>query len=138
MTIADVPAEIKRISALLRAKIGHPSAYFPLVLVLVALASFGLGRLSYLEERRVPVRITGGEAFPGSEVGGQRAAVRSAAPVAAENSSDGGVVASKNGTRYYYPRCSGVSRINKENLISFRDAAEAEAAGLTLASGCTK
>jgi hypothetical protein len=46
------------------------------------------------------------------------------------------IVASKNGKRYYYSNCSGVKRIKPENLIYFDTKAQAEAKGLTLASGC--
>ena len=48
------------------------------------------------------------------------------------------VLASQNGSRYYFPHCSGVTRINPENIIGFVSAAEAEAAGLTLAANCTE
>lgn len=46
------------------------------------------------------------------------------------------IVASKNGKRYYYSNCSGINRIKQENRIYFNNREEAEAKGLTLASGC--
>lgn len=46
------------------------------------------------------------------------------------------IVASKNGKRYYYANCGGVNRIKQENRIYFNTKEEAEAKGLTLASGC--
>lgn len=45
-------------------------------------------------------------------------------------------VASKNGTRYYLPTCSGVKRIKEENKIWFATADEARARGLTPAINC--
>jgi hypothetical protein len=48
----------------------------------------------------------------------------------------GGYVASKSGTRYYLPWCSGVSRIKEENKIWFATKEEAEARGLTPAKNC--
>ena len=48
-----------------------------------------------------------------------------------------GVVASKNGKRYYYPRCSGISRISPANIVHYGSVAEAEKFGLTLAANCT-
>lgn len=54
-------------------------------------------------------------------------------PLSAEASR---VAASKNGTRYYYPWCGGISRIKEANKIWFSSAGAAEAAGYTLASGC--
>ena len=48
----------------------------------------------------------------------------------------GKIVASKNGKRYYYPNCGGINRIKPENRIYFDTKEQAEAKGLTLASGC--
>jgi hypothetical protein len=48
----------------------------------------------------------------------------------------GKIVASKNGKRYYYPNCGGINRIKSENRIYFDTKEQAEAKGLTLASGC--
>lgn len=46
------------------------------------------------------------------------------------------IVASKNGTRYYYVWCSGVSRIADKNKVFFSSESEARQKGYTLASGC--
>lgn len=46
-------------------------------------------------------------------------------------------VASKTGSRYYPIDCKSSSRIKPENKIYFNTAADAEHAGLTLASGCS-
>jgi hypothetical protein len=48
----------------------------------------------------------------------------------------GKIIASKNGKRYYYQSCNGVNRIKPENRIYFDTKEQAEAKGLTLASGC--
>jgi hypothetical protein len=48
----------------------------------------------------------------------------------------GKIIASKNGKRYYYESCSGVNRIKPENRIYFDTKEQAEAKGLTIASGC--
>ncbi len=48
----------------------------------------------------------------------------------------GQIVASKNGTRYYTPGCSGINRIKPENIISFETPEEAQAQGLTIAKAC--
>jgi uncharacterized protein YpmB len=48
----------------------------------------------------------------------------------------GKIIASKNGKRYYYESCTGVNRIKPENRIYFDTKEQAEAKGLTLASGC--
>ncbi len=49
---------------------------------------------------------------------------------------EGSVVASANGTRYYFPWCSGVSRIREENKIWFQTEQDAQNAGYTKATSC--
>ena len=46
------------------------------------------------------------------------------------------VLASKQGKKYYYPWCGGVSKIKDKNLVSFKTYKEAEGSGLTLARNC--
>lgn len=48
------------------------------------------------------------------------------------------IVASKNGTKYYYPNCSGVNRIKEENRVFFDNFDAAEEAGYELAKNCEK
>ena len=48
------------------------------------------------------------------------------------------LVASRNGTRFYYQHCSGVNRISAENRIYFPDEFRARAAGYTPAVGCNE
>lgn len=54
-----------------------------------------------------------------------------------ENSADSGkYVASKSGTKYYLPTCSGVKRIKEENKVFFNSEDEAKAEGLEPAKNC--
>jgi hypothetical protein len=46
------------------------------------------------------------------------------------------VIASKNGTKYYYSHCSGINRIKPENRIYFEDEKEAQSFGLERAANC--
>ena len=48
----------------------------------------------------------------------------------------GEVVASKTGTKYFLPWCSGAKNINTENLMTFASANDAKAAGYTPAANC--
>ncbi len=48
----------------------------------------------------------------------------------------GEYMASKNGTKYYLPTCSGAKRIKPENVVWFATKADAEAAGLGPAANC--
>jgi hypothetical protein len=46
------------------------------------------------------------------------------------------IAASKNGTKYYYEGCSGLNRINSENLVYFDSEPSAEEKGYELAKNC--
>lgn len=99
------------------------------VIILVALISFGLGRLSKIRERKTPITIE--NLLPNQNMGSTSAesAVQSTAPA-------GQVVASKNGTKYHYPWCAGAQSIKEENKIYFSSIEEARKAGYTPASNC--
>ncbi len=109
-----------------------------LVLILVALSAFGLGRLSALTSPQTPVELVG---MPESPL--------TASPAAAnlnttknltidnnKNVSSGEVVASKEGSKYHYPWCPGAKQIKEGNKISFPTSAAARAAGYTPAGNC--
>lgn len=61
----------------------------------------------------------------------QAAAVAAAVPQSQE------VVASKTGTVYYLPTCSGAGRIKPENKVTYPTRAAAEAKGLKPAKNCS-
>jgi hypothetical protein len=117
--------------------------FIVLLMILVGTASFGLGKLSALEKQKVPISvlktkeamyasvasspaINAGAIDQTQEVGNQAEA----------NIHKGSIVASKSGTKYYYPSCSGVSRIKEENKVWFNSIEEARSAGLTPAANC--
>lgn len=52
-------------------------------------------------------------------------------------STEGQVVASKTGTKYYLPTCSGVDRISDANKVWFISRSAAEKAGYAPATNCT-
>jgi len=101
-----------------------------IVIVTVALISFGLGRLSKIKENKVPITI---ENLGASVETGFR--VTPAAGIRFQTAGDA-VVASKNGTKYHYPWCSGAQRIEEENKIWFASIEEARQAGYQPASNC--
>ena len=92
-----------------------------IVLLCVAgIGSFGLGRLSALEDVRPPISISvapSGARPEGMALGGQ-------------------FVASISGRTYYFPWCSGAQTLKSSNEIWFRSEAEAQAAGYTPAKNC--
>ncbi len=94
---------------------------FSLIIILVAFAAFGLGRLSALESAREPVRIT---QAPQSDVPGESWNI------------GGRVVASRSGSKYHAPWCGGAERISEKNKIWFKDEEAAKKVGYTPAGNC--
>jgi len=91
-------------------------------IILVALISFGLGRLSKIGESRVPITIEN--------------ISESTSTPSAKNLTDKIFVASKNGTKYHYVWCASAQSIKEENKIYFSTKEEAEKAGYTPAANC--
>jgi hypothetical protein len=113
----------------------------PIVVVLVGVTAFGLGRLSAPGQGSVAEvpRLQAAavvEASPVAEVKVQPAAATSAKPTAGVGESAGHYVASQSGSKYYLPSCSGAARIKEENRIYFASVAEARTAGYTPAANC--
>ncbi len=115
------------------------------IIVLVGLSGFGLGRLSVEESTNPGLRITETEKLTETPAVSQAAT----AVIASEPSKTGGppapdraggqageVVASKNGSKYHFPWCSGAKAISAANKISFASTEEARKAGYTPASNC--
>ena len=102
---------------------------------LVALGSFGLGRLT-APQSKPPVTL--------HEVDLERLFVRgqgseTTQQTAIANTDDqvqGNFLASRNGQRYYPKNCAAANRIKPENRIWFASIAEAEKAGYTKAANC--
>ncbi len=93
--------------------------YLPLVVIFVGIAAFALGALSTQNAQ-------------GSAI------TQVATPlVATKPLSIGGLyVASKSGSKYHYPWCSGARSIAEHNTIWFKSTEEARAAGYTPAKNC--
>jgi len=91
-----------------------------IVVFLVALASFGLGRLSATEAARPIVSV--GQAPEETEIRPMHAG--------------GLVVASKNGSVYHFPWCAGASQIAVANQVWFTTEEAAQKAGYTPSKNC--
>lgn len=100
---------------------------------LVAMISFGLGRLSVIWDRAHPPVVIQSPEIRDTK-GAETAAGGEAAPDPVFPKE--GLVASKSGSRYYPADCPAAKRIKPENLISFKTAALAEAAGYRPAANC--
>ena len=98
---------------------------------LVSLISFGLGRLSLAKSEHTPIKI--------EEVGSVCKPMEMSTTTTHTNSlqqDDAQLVASRNGSKYYFPWCAGVSRIKEANKVTFASEVEAQAAGYELAANC--
>ncbi len=90
------------------------------IVFLVALASFGLGRLSALEGARPLVSI-------------EQSPLDSKARAMAAG---GLLLAARSGSVYYYPWCTGATKILPQNQRWFQSEAAARAAGYAPAKNC--
>ena len=105
-----------------------------LILVLSSSASFGLGILAGKDMAKGQgggfevQNVLGTSTLPAAAV---------AAPESAPQLPAGGqYVASKSGTRYYLPWCSGAKQIKEENKVWFTSKEDAESKGYTPAKNC--
>lgn len=119
----------------IKASVGErrQTVIFAGILIFTAFSSFYVGYIAHIEGgtgvSNAPVLIDKEPARPTSTI----PQIDSNTPVKA---TDGAYIASKNGTKYYPKACSGVKRIKEANRVYFETAADAEAQGYSLASGC--
>lgn len=111
--------------------------FLGLLIIVVAVGSFFLGRLSMnnttqqISERSQSAQV-GADRVPVVE----NQKVEGGGDTVSSETSEKGYVASKNGTKYHLPWCSGAKRIKEENKVWFATKEEAEAAGYTPAANC--
>jgi len=117
----------------------HPllrKLFLSFVIILVALLSFGIGRLTVIGKRE-PIRI---EYDPELTTNDSQLTTKetintnTASVINAVGNTE--VITSKNGARYHYLHCSGAKQIKEENKIVFPTPKAAENAGYTLAANC--
>lgn len=123
----------------LKSLLANDTIFYSVLLVLIAVASFGLGRQSVtLDNKSEKPLISTSNLAPAAVV--EAVSPASTTKAIPEPSSPYtkpvAVVGSKSGTKYHLPTCSGAKRIKPENLISFETVAAAEAAGYTAAANC--
>lgn len=98
--------------------------------LLLGVAAFSLGRLSVASDPAAPVVL-----YVPKETAA-REPVQREAPVASPSATTGSYVASKNGSVYHLPWCSGAQRIKEANKVWYETKEAAEAAGLRPAANC--
>lgn len=114
--MASIPEAWQKIKVLVDAGLKEWGLF--VVVILVTLTAFGLGRLSALEEGKPLISL--GEA-----------------PLGPRQMAAGGlVVASWGGTSYYFPWCAGVAKIKEGNKRYFATEDDARRSGLVPAKNC--
>ncbi len=107
-----------------------------LVIVLLGVGSFGLGRLSVTTSTEPVATQPRVVITPGATLGQQGDAVISAVPASVPPAPAQLVIASRSGTKYHLPTCPGAKQIKPENRIEFASPTAAAAAGYTPAANC--
>ncbi len=106
--------------------------YNLLVIILVSTIFFVLGRISVEKPQKTPINI----AYQNL---GQTASVINSSSTTISTQvipSDGPVIGSKSGKKYYFPWCGTVKRIKPENQVKFESISEAKSAGFTAGGNC--
>ncbi len=137
---------------LFRTYLDRKDVFTILLIISISGISFMLGKLSEIEQKRVPVTVEmisleEGATNVASVVMAEDLSLKKE-PQAIESASKKTIqvepvipvaknyVASKAGTKYHLPSCSGAKRISEKNKIWFATKVEAEQAGFTPASNC--
>lgn len=111
--------------------IQYTDVFVILTVIMVAISSFSFGMIYQKEKMTLTPNITTAPiAIAPITPQVASAAIRSV------SQTDGKILASKNGTKYYFAWCSGASRIAVKNRVFFATEAEAQARGYSKAKGC--
>jgi hypothetical protein len=116
--------------------------FLVLVIILVGLLSFGIGRLTSTPTGE-GVKIEYDPQMTNAQLPMASQVSAAATPLGHStldtgNSAASSVVASKSGSKYHYPSCPGAKQIKEANKITFPSAQAAEGAGYTLAANCKR
>jgi hypothetical protein len=113
--------------------------FIPTLVILVGIGGFGLGKLTKIQETRLPIKIitpvVGTMSPPkiGGDAEGRGDMTNS---VTSTTTPRRVYVAARGGTVYYLPSCAGANRISEKNKIWFETKAEAERLGYRPAQNC--
>jgi len=134
---------IQEISQKFKSLLTLPDMAIGILIFVVGLGSFALGRISADDSpsERIPVHeeslVIGAGDTQGPQVGSpSTVATPEVATTTKGPEKEGGYVASKNGTKYHLPWCSGALRIKEENKVWFQTKEEAQAQGYAPAANC--
>ena len=124
----------------LKSYLADDTIFQALLLIVVAVGAFGLGRQSAVwggDEKKLENNPQIEVIAPIKTVTAEATSSQSAAvPAVPQAVGAITVVGSKSGAKYHLPNCSGAKRIKPENLITFDSVDAAKAAGYTAAANC--
>jgi hypothetical protein len=103
-----------------------------IIILLTSFASFGLGRMSIIEDNKKSIYIESSASVVKSHKDND--SIDNITKV--KNTDAHLYIASKSGTKYHFPWCSGAKRIKEDNKVWFSTKDEAEKAGYTPARNC--
>ncbi len=124
----------------LKSWLADDAVYLGMVLVLVGIVSFGLGRLSNQDDQVMLAQSAAVSHI--SDTNGPQALVAPQAttsevlPTLVPATSTAPFIASKSGTKYHKVTCPGAKTIKDSNKIYFQSESDAEAAGYSRAANC--
>ena len=111
--------------------------YVAVLIFLVSVASFGLGRLSILWPAKQPIQIIEkDELLTTKNTAAAASSLTANSSLIIHNSALGKYVASKSGKSYHFPWCPGATNINEQNKTWFQTKEAAEQAGYKPAANC--
>ncbi len=108
------------------------------IILLTAVGSFGLGKLSALHSLKKPIVIEN-TVFPkvaNVDIGAVETVSQKVTQTAGIINTIGEVIASRTGDKYHLPTCSGAKSISAKNKITFPSIEEARKAGYLPAGNC--
>lgn len=110
--------------------------HLAIIIILVAIISFGLGRLSKIREEKTPITIENVATSTETVVNTSSQPARLSQPGRLTADAEKIFVASKNGKKYYYAWCDSAQKIKESNRVWFSTKEEAEKAGYEPAANC--
>ncbi len=130
---------IQGLSLKFKGHLQNTEVQLAILIIVVSLASFTLGRLSMVENTPQSQGITQvsnvNMAAPAPLVVVEKVEEKTETLQPTQNEAKN-YVGSKNGTKYHLPWCGSAKQIKEENKVWFSSKEEAEAQGYTPASNC--
>ena len=119
----------------IKAILSEDNVFYVLLILMIGLTSFGLGRWSMSGESAMvqPASIVMSES---SRPVSNAWSAGAEADASASAATSGQYVASKNGSKYHLPWCPGAKQMKEENKIWFNSKEEAISKGYTAAANC--